>query len=668
MLKKSLTLSLILPIYLLGDVDLGKISVVEEQDRKTNSINVDLLSSEQRQSNSVFELFKNESSIELGGGGSSNAKRIYLRGAESSTLNMTLDGAKQGTNIFQHRGNEIGINPDILKVVDVNTAPDASKGGALGGSVEMSTKDAQDYVKYGKNAGAIFKTGYNTNTDSKLGSLTTYGVYDNNFGIVASISGVNNDNYEDGNNNEMLSTAYKDRNYLVKLSLLDLDNHDLRLSFNQNSNSGEMQWGRDGSDKGVIVDPSLLEKISSTTTNYTLQHNYSDSKLLNLDTNINLTNILVDREDEDLEYENDKLGLKVQNHFYVDLADTKNKFSLGFDIEDEETTGMYACSPANGGSDCLINKYAPTSSLNQALFIQNTTSIYELDIHYGFRFDDYELETGFGKAEDTTYSPNIGLEYKINESSNVFANYGQSSRMSGTIPFTWMTNIKKNTTYSKELEAEKSARYELGYSYKQDALFASDDTFKFDATIFKTELKDMIVGKAIDGNFGAGGRTLVDIYNFDYDFKTKGFEVKGAYFIDNYFTSLAYTQVDSNVFDEKKAGIAKEPLAIRRVGTWDNQKLVFNAGAEFFNSLSIDYTLTAVAGIDEADQITRGGYTTHDISTMYRSNEDSAWTFYLAVSNLTDKYYAPHTTLTANDGTYRRDMGRDFKFSIKYEL
>jgi len=103
---------------------------------------VDLNATEQHQANSIFDLFKNNASIDVAGGGSSNAKRIYVRGVESSTLNITLDGAAQGKNIFQHRGNELGINPDILKVVNVKTAPDASKGSALGGSVEMSTKDA----------------------------------------------------------------------------------------------------------------------------------------------------------------------------------------------------------------------------------------------------------------------------------------------------------------------------------------------------------------------------------------------------------------------------------------------------------------------------------------------------------------------------------------------
>jgi len=668
---KYIGLSVILPCYLMAQstVVLDEIKVEGKSQELANPVTIDLEKEELHQSNSVFDLFKKESSVELGGGGASNAKRIYVRGVESSTLNITLDGASQGTNIFQHRGNEVGINPDILKVVNVKTAPDASKGGALGGSVEMTTKDAQDFVKNGKTQGAIIKAGYSTNTHSKSGSLTAYGVYNKHYGVLASVSGVNSDNYKDGNNDEMLATSYKDRNYLLKLTLDDINNHDLKMSFNQNSNSGDMQWGKTGSDKGLNVDPTLLEDIVSTTTNYTLQHDYSNGNLLNLDTNIYFTNIEVDREKYDYQYDNDTVGIKLQNHFYIDTESTKNKISVGVQFEDEESSSnapvtSIAATPSH---------YEPTSSNNKAIFIQNKTTIDNLDINYGVRLDKYEFESGLGEASDTTTSPNFGLDYKINENSNVYANYGKSSRMSGTIPFTWAMNIRDNATYSEDLKAEKSTRYELGYELKGEELFTNTDGFVFNANIFKTEIKDLI--QSFSGLTNAGGKysyageaglALTDIYNSDYDYTLKGFEIKGSYFIDDYFGSLSYTQIDTNVYNEADAGQSGEPLAIRRVGGWDSKKVVLNVGAELLDGFTMDYTLTGVAGIDNDDQVTRGGYTTHDISTKYQIGN---WTYYAAVTNLTNKYYAPHTTLSgSSDADYRRDIGRDFKFSVKYEF
>lgn len=668
---KYIGLSVILPCYLMAQsaVVLDEIKVEGKSQEQANPVTIDLEKKEQHQANSVFDLFKKESSVELGGGGASNAKRIYVRGIESSTLNMTLDGASQGTNIFQHRGNEVGINPDILKIVNVKTAPDASKGGALGGSVEMTTKDAQDFVKNGKTQGGIIKAGYSTNTNSKSGSLTAYGVYDNHYGVLASVSGVNSDNYKDGNNDEMLATAYKDRNYLLKLTLDDINNHDLKISFNQNSNSGDMQWGKTGSDKGLNVNPALLEDVVSTTTSYTLQHDYSNGNLLNLDTSIYFTNIEVDREKYDYQYDNDTAGIKLQNYFYLDTKSTKNKISVGVQFEDEESSSnapvtSIAATPSH---------YAPTSSNNKAIFIQNKTTIDNLDINYGVRFDKYEFESGLGEASDTTTSPNFGLDYKLNEKSKVYANYGKSSRMSGTIPFTWAMNIRDNATYSVDLKAETSTRYELGYELKGEELFTDSDGFVFNANVFKTEIKNLIQSFSgltnASGKYsysGEAGLALTDIYNSDYNYNLKGFEIKGTYFIDDYFGSLSYTQIDTNVYNEADAGESGEPLAIRRVGGWDSKKVVLNVGAELLDGFVMDYTLSAVAGIDNADQVTRGGYTTHDISTKYQMG---SWTYYAAVTNLTNKYYAPHTTLSgSSDDDYRRDIGRDFKFSVKYEF
>src|SRR5574344_1610720 len=176
--KKVIYLSLVISQSILfADTSiLDEIKIEENKEFKTNSINIDLEKVEQSQANSVTEVFKNNSSIEVGGG-AINVQRIYLRGIESSNLNISLDGAKQGKNMFQHRSNELGINPDLLKIVDIKTAPDATKNSALGGSIEMSTKDAQDFVKGNKNYGSIFKTGYNTNAKQKYGNATTYQVF-----------------------------------------------------------------------------------------------------------------------------------------------------------------------------------------------------------------------------------------------------------------------------------------------------------------------------------------------------------------------------------------------------------------------------------------------------------------------------------------------------------
>lgn len=655
-------LPILLPYLLLGqNTTLEEIKIEEKVENKTTSIDIDLEKAEQNQVNSLFDLFKKESSLEVGGG-AINTQRVYLRGIESTNLNITLDGTSQGKNMFQHRGNELGFNPDSLKVVDIKTAPDASKGGALGGSIEMTTKDAQDFVKNDKKYGAIFKTGYNTNSQTKLGTITAYQVFDENYGIMTSIGGVNSDDYKDGNNERTIATAYKDRDYLAKFSMLNVNNHDLRITINQNENSMNSQWkGTDANPK-----PTDLEKVVSTTNNYALQHDYNPSNLIDLDTNLNFNKINLDRADKDKEYENKTTELKVQNHFNLDLAKSKNRFSIGVDIKDEDGNGTFDPNVA----DQTITKYSDVKSQNNALFMQNKTSINALDINYGLRFDYYKLNTGFGEATNHSFSPNFGFDYALNENSSIYSNYGKSSRMSGIIPFTWLTNIKKDTTYSSKLNPETSTRYEIGYKYKTSNLFADEDYAIFNINLFKTNIKDLIIAKDVNGGSGEGGRTLEDIYNSSNEFETKGFEIKLSYNYDKYLANLSYTQIDANTRNDDTGGVigVDESISIRRVGAYDTKKLAGTFGIDITNTLYTNYTLNAIAGISEPIQ--RSGYVTHDISMKYKPSINSSWTYFVGVYNLTNKYYASHSSIAAksNAELYRYEVGRDFKVSLKYEF
>nr|WP_272868729.1 TonB-dependent receptor [Aliarcobacter cryaerophilus] len=64
----------------------------------------------------------------------------------------------------------------------------------------------------------------------------------------------------------------------------------------------------------------------------------------------------------------------------------------------------------------------------------------------------------------------------------------------------------------------------------------------------------------------------------------------------------------------------------------------------------------------------RAGYTTHDVSMKYKINLD--WTLFVAVNNLTNKQYAKATTISTKNqaSIYRYEMGRDYRFALKYEF
>ncbi len=302
--------------------------------------------------------------------------------------------------------------------------------------------------------------------------------------------------------------------------------------------------------------------------------------------------------------------------------------------------------------------------------MQNRTTINDLGINYGLRLDDYSLQTGLGEATNHSFSPNVGLDYALNDNSTIYSNYGKSSRMTGIIPFTWLTNIKKDTTYSSKLDPETSTRYEIGYKFKTYDIFTNNDNATFDINVFKTNIEDLIIAKDVVNGSGEGGRTITDIYNSSNEFETKGFELKALYAYDIYLTSLSYTKSDANTINDDTNGVTgvDESVSIRRVGAYDTKKLAGNFGVELTKTLYADYTLNAVSGISEPIQ--RSGYVTHDISTKWQPSVNSSWTYFFAITNLTDKYYASHSSIAAKNNAelYRYEAGRDFKFAIKYEF
>ncbi|MCF4010603.1 TonB-dependent receptor [Rheinheimera sp. UJ63] len=138
--------------------------------------------------------------------------------------------------------------------------------------------------------------------------------------------------------------------------------------------------------------------------------------------------------------------------------------------------------------------------------------------------------------------------------------------------------------------------------------------------------------------------------------------------MNKYYVSISYSLIDTDTENDDSGLVAgvDEQLAIRRVGGFDSEKIVFSTGVEIIDGLTVDYLLIVVAGIDN-EQLIRGGYTVHDVSAKYQMYSDPPLTLYLAINNLTDKYYANHSTIE-RQGEYRRDIGRDIRFSLKYEF
>ena len=592
----------------------------------------------------MADVFKDEPSIVVGGG-ARNAQRLYVRGVDSTNLNMTIDGAKQGGSLHQHRGDIGSIDPRLLKKVAVQTGSSADAGpGALGGSIRFETVDAQDMLGPDKSVGATIRGSYGSVDKSWGGGATAYGRFAENFGILANFSGRDRRDYTIGGGDTASNTAGEDYDYMLKLSMLDLADHSLKLSAEQTRDSGLYVWGGVGSDMGSssTVDPVY---VFTERTSLVADHRYNPKNQY-VDSHINLyyNQNSVENRDGDADYYADVLGGDVRNTFHFTWGPVQNDMTAGFDYVGEEDRSEVS------GSD------TENDSHNAGLFMQNRLSWGPARLSLGARIDEFGAEFGEHSFNGSRLSPSVGAEYDIIQGLTLFGNYGQAVRASGIIPGSWMANIDSSTVFSVS-SPETSERYEAGLRYGRQGLFTESDTLRLEWTYFDTRMRNLITAQ------GGRGGVVREIMNSDPLF-TKGWEATASWGVDVYSTSLGYTHVTTrDEFDE--------PItATRRLAAATGDRLVWDNRFNFFETWTFGYTMTYVARLEDVPdgEDERPGYLLHAVQAGWTPEYVPGLTLSLAVDNLFDRKYSEQTSLADSDGDVRYEPGRDVRFGVEYSF
>lgn len=590
---------------------------------------------------------------------------VSMRGIELSNLNVTIDGARQGRNLHQHRGNIGGIDPYLLKQVQVQAGPGAESGpGALGGSIRFETVDAQDLLNEGRNIGATLRTGYSSADKAPSGAATVYGLATDKLGLLAQISAVNTKNYRMGDGGRVANSAGKDRNYFFKASLIDLNGHSLRLSAEKNTNSGLYLWGSVGSDMGYAPEGSVPVYQETERETYTLTHTYRSDNNPWLDWKFNLyaNKSELRHVDANTEISSDEIGGSAQNTFRFKLGQTVHQLTLGGDWFNEKLESPNTIF-ANRPSDLLYGVSSPLSenkSSNQGLFIQERMSIGPVHLSAGLRYDHFKSEYGPHEFSGNEISPNAGIEWDIGAGFTAFASYGEAIRGSGLIPGSWMANITAQTVFNngQPLEPEKSRMREAGLRYSGGNLFADNDAFQIGVTIFKQYLYNTIE------RVGGGGGPVTAIRNHPDTLISKGWELRTSYALGGYQTSLAYSRVDSEDQNGNPAGINRRrnaPTGDRIV--WDNRWQVND-------TFTLGYTLNAVSRLKDvpAGQLQRPGYVLHDVQLQWQPEQIKGLALDIALRNLTDKRYSSQTSIAAGYDNILHEPGRSLHLNTSYRF
>lgn len=145
---------------------------------------------ERRQADNVFMVLQDIPGVATDGGPLASGMKFNIRGfSDNEDVLMKIDGAMRNFEKYRF-GSGVFVEPELLKAVEVTRGPaGALQGsGAIGGVVEMRTKDAADFLQPGERLGARLKSGWSTNNDEIMGSASAYGVAFNSIDLLANVT------------------------------------------------------------------------------------------------------------------------------------------------------------------------------------------------------------------------------------------------------------------------------------------------------------------------------------------------------------------------------------------------------------------------------------------------------------------------------------------------
>lgn len=611
---------------------------------------------QRQQAMDMADVFASEPAVSIGGG-ASNAQRIYLRGVDGANLNISIDGARQGRSLHQHRGDLGGIDPDLLKQVDIQPGPSADAGpGALGGSIRFDTVDAQDLLAPGKRAGATVRAAYASADEVRRGAVSVYGMLGNAVGLLAHVSAVNRDNYRIGGGGDVPNSAGHDRDYLLKLSLLDLAGHSLRLGAARNRNAGLYLFSRVGSDNGYAPANAVPTSQRSERHTYTLEHRYqpAGNALLDWKFNLYLNKNALEDVTQARSARTTERGGSARNTAHLSLAGTQHRLTAGADFMDEEgvTDGVL-------GAAILGPGRKSTQARNLGLFVQERMRWQALQLSLGVRHDHYHTAFGPRTVKGGETSPNAGAELELGGGVGAFASYGEAVRASGIIPIGFLTSLDKKSNFNngKPFRPETSATREAGLQYEGVNALQDGDHLTVRLGYFDTRIANLIEWA------GQGVVYPAYIRNMPETLRSKGWEWKARWQRGGYGTSVGVVLADTTV-----GGKPLNPA--RRVGTALGDRLTWDSQWQVLPGLTAGYTLNAVRRLDDVPKaaVQRAGYVLHDVQLQWQPAALRALSLALAVRNLGDKRYTSHSSLDGGTGNILPEPGRDVRVSANYQF
>lgn len=567
---------------------------------------------ERYQIDDLEDIFASEPDVSVGGS-LGIAQKVYVRGFEDPLLNVSIDGATQAGALFHHTG-RLAVEPELLKQVEVDAgAGRATSGaGALGGAIRFVTKDPEDLLRPGEQAGALVKLGSFSNTDGYKASTILFGRLSDRWSTMVSVSQSDHERFEDGNGEEIAGTDARQQLGFAKLVGQLPGDQTLKLSHEVRTDEGERpqrpQWVVSGFNPVYELDG----RRDTTTLNYGVVPENNPW------VDVALT----------VYYTESEIEQNVENRWGRYFGFSRN---IGGDLRNTSELGSHSLTY---GVDYRQDKVNAGGAGNRRAEEENgeVTGVYLQDdyqvtdrllLSAGVRYDDYQLDDNNGESfREDDVSPNANIAWEVLSGLTLRAGYAEAFRG----PSTHDTFKIDRAQNDPDLKGEKAKNTEVGFDYVYR-------NFTLSAEVYRSEIRDAIA----DPLFGPA------IYENIGDLESDGYRIGTTYHVGGLQAGLSFHSNEAEL-DGDPLTVYEHNLLGNTVGDtwvadlsyrWD-RNLEFGWQGRFVQS--VDNVETSIGTIDKP------GYGVHDLFIHWLPTGDKDLRLSLTVKNVGDKQYLDHAS------------------------
>lgn len=617
-----------------------------------------------RQATTTADILRSVPGVNVNGA-RSVVQRYSIRGVSEEYLTVTVDGARQNGYAFHHAGN-YGIDPDILKRVNVDVGANSvvTGAGSLGGAIRFETVEAADLLADGENFGAKFKWGYGSNADSNQAATTLYGRA-GGLDVLGYFNYRHQENGKDGNGVENANKGHLS-NYLFKAKYNIDDAQWVKFSAERYNNTavscyranfnfclgdvpkpGEQGYNETNHGKALT---ELLRKT------YTLSYGIDPKDNPYLNFKANLYNTETDMSSMGKPQTNIRtVGGTVSNIAEIDLANTHHSITFGGEYYNTKSRALNAPD----------KPYQPRTD-STSVYLEDKIALGNFLITPGIRYDYYQadLDKNFDKSYQR-FSKALGLKYLLTDDLAVFANYTEIFKG----PDAGEIYLRGTRNYLPSIDAIRGNNKEAGISFAKADIFGNDD-FSLTAKYFQTKYNHFNTNTTTDQ--GSGYQDIGEV-------KVKGVEVSTAYRINNFSINAGYARARSEQLDPLFGFYNLTALP----DTGDKYTLGLSYvmpdyGVELgWNTIWVRNITTYTAGIERCKgkncdrtpkkmSTYKDSYSVSNVYATWSPKQLPSLELTAGIDNIFDKAYKDQATkyYAASDN----ELGRNYKFTVSYKF